>query len=104
MFEEIKKFAIEQVLWAEKNLHGKSGAEKKAAVVKKLDDMITLPSYLEWVDDVIIGKIIDTVCKNLNEIVGHDFGKTEIDEKQEKEITEKIDLSEVKNNGSTGKI
>lgn len=104
MFEEMKKFAIEQVIWAEKNLKDKSGAEKKAAVVKKLDDMITLPSYLEWIDDIIIGKLIDTVCENLNKIIGHDFGKTEIDEKQEKEITEKIDLSEVKNNGSPREI
>ena len=92
MFEEIKKFAIEQVLWAEKNLKGKSGAEKKAAVVKKLDDMITLPSYLEWVDDVIIGYIVDKACEKLNNFAGHNFGELkELTEKQEQELADEIE-------------
>ena len=92
MFEEIKKFAIEQVLWAEKNLKGKSGAEKKAAVVKKLDDMITLPSYLEWVDDVIIGYIVDKACEKLNDFAGHNFGELkELTEKQEQELADEIE-------------
>ena len=92
MFEEIKKFAIEQVLWAEKNLNGKSGAEKKAAVVKKLDDMIKLPSYLEWVDDVIIGYIVDKACEKLNDFAGHDFGKVEgILENQKQELADEIE-------------
>ena len=92
MFEEIKKFAIEQVLWAEKNLKGKSGAEKKAAVVKKLDDMITLPSYLEWIDDVVIGLIVDRACSKLNEFAGHNFGEmNELTEKQEQELADEIE-------------
>ena len=82
MFEEIKKFAIEQVLWAEKNLRGKSGTDKRAAVIKKLDDMITLPPYLEWADDVVIGLIVDKACATLNEFAGHNFGEL-------KELTEK---------------
>ena len=92
MFEKIKKFAIEQVLWAEKNLNGKSGAEKKAAVVKKLDDMIKLPSYLEWVDDVIIGYIVDKACEKLNDFAGHDFGNAEeISENQKQELADEIE-------------
>lgn len=79
---QVKTWTIEQVLWAEKNLKGKSGAEKKAAVIKKLDDMITLPSYLEWADDVVIGLIVDKACATLNEFAGHNFGEL-------KELTEK---------------
>ena len=91
MFEEMKKFAIEQVLWAEKNLKGKSGAEKKKAVVEKLDEMITLPSYLEWVDDIIIGKLVDMACDKLNLFAGHNFGEIELTEKQEQEIANEIE-------------
>ena len=98
MFEEVKKFAIEQVLWAEKNLKGKSGAEKKAAVVKKLDDMITLPSYLEWVDDIVIGYIVDKACEKLNIFAGHNFGALkELTQKQEQDLANQIDDPEVNN-------
>lgn len=71
--EQIKQWTIEQVLWAETELHGKSGADKKAAVVKKLDDMIKLPSYLEWVDDMIISYLVDQACAKLNEMSEHNF-------------------------------
>ncbi len=92
MFEEVKKFAIEQVLWAEKNLHGKSGAEKKEAVVKKLDDMITLPSYLEWADDIVIGLIVDKACEKLNEFARHNFGELkELTEQQAQELAAEIE-------------
>ena len=91
MFEQIKIWAVEQVMWAEKNLKGKSGAEKKKAVVEKLDEMITLPSYLEWVDDIIIGKLVDMVCDKLNDFAGHDFGHIELTETQERDIADEID-------------
>ena len=66
--EEIKKWVIEQVLWAEKNLKGKTGAEKKAVVVKKIDDLIVLPFYLEWLDDIVIGYLVDMACNMFNSI------------------------------------
>ena len=90
MWEDAKKWAIEQVMWAEKNLKGKSGEEKRAAVIKKIDDMIPLPSYVEWVDDIIIGKIVDMACEKLNAFAGHDFGSVELTEKQEQKIADEI--------------
>ena len=90
MFEQIKMWAVEQVMWAEKNLKGKTGAEKRKAVIKKLDDMIVLPSYLEWVDDIIIGKLVDMVCDKLNDFAGHDFGEIELTETQERDIADEI--------------
>ena len=65
---EIKRWVIDQVLWAEDNLRGKSGAEKKEAVVKKLDDLIVLPIYLEWVDD-----LVDQACDRLNAMTNKNF-------------------------------
>ena len=90
MFEQIKMWAVEQVMWAEKNLKGKNGAEKRKAVIEKLDDMIVLPSYLEWVDDIIIGKLVDMVCDKLNDFAGHDFGEIELTETQERDIADEI--------------
>ena len=87
---QIKAWVIEQVLWAEKNLKGKSGAEKKAAVVQKLDELIKLPFYLEWVDDMIISCLVDTVCSKLNEITQHDFSELTLNESQEMELAQEI--------------
>ena len=87
---QIKAWVIEQVLWAEKNLKGKSGAEKKAAVVQKLDELIKLPFYLEWVDDIIISYLVDVVCSKLNEITQHDFSNLNLNEAQEMELAEYI--------------
>ncbi len=87
---QIKAWVIEQVLWAEKNLKGKSGADKKAAVVQKLDELIKLPFYLEWVDDIIISYLVDSVCSKLNEITQHDFSELTLNESQEMELAQEI--------------
>ena len=34
--------------------------------MKKLDDMIVLPASLEWVDDIIIGYLVDKACEMYN--------------------------------------
>ncbi|MBR2207200.1 MAG: hypothetical protein IJ859_00135 [Synergistaceae bacterium] len=101
MFEKIAKFkewiiekAIEQVLWAEKNLRGKTGAEKKAAVVKKLDDMVELPFYLEWADDMVFSWLVDTVCEKLNALTGHKFANLVLSDAQEIEIAGSIEIPE----------
>ncbi len=90
MFEQIKIWTIEQVLWAEKNLKGKSGAEKKAAVVKKLDDLMKLPAYLEWADDLFFSWLVDKVCEKLNAMTEHNFANLTLTEKEEQSIVEEI--------------
>ena len=96
MFEKIRKLkrtVIDLVFWAEKNLDGKTGAKKKAAVVKKLDEMIELPAYLEWIDDIFIGKLVDMACEKLNEFAGHNFKEIEISEKQKKDLADEIEIN-----------
>lgn len=68
MYEKLKVNVVECVVWAEKELSGKSGEEKKAAVKRKLDDMIPLPFYLEWADDLLIDYLIEVVCSQMNAI------------------------------------
>ena len=68
MYEKLKVNVVECIAWAEKELSGKSGEEKKAAVKRKLDDMIPLPFYLEWADDLLISYLIDVVCNQMNAI------------------------------------
>ena len=76
---EIKKWVIEQVISSETEING-SGAEKKAAVVKKLDELIKLPFYLEWVDDKIISSLVDQACEKLNFITRRNFAGLEIND------------------------
>ena len=61
-FDQAKIWAIEQIMWAEVNMRGKTGKEKRDAVIKRLDDMIKLPFYLEWLDDKLIGILVDLCC------------------------------------------
>ena len=74
MWEQIKKWTVEQVMWAERSLKGKNGAEKKKAVIEKLDEMIVLPNCLEWVDNAVLSWLVDSVCDKLNDFAGHGFG------------------------------
>ncbi len=67
----LQKAVIEQVAWAERELKGKTGKQKREAVVKKLDDIITLPAYLEWVDDFLIGYLVDKACEMFNSFEVH---------------------------------
>ena len=85
---QIKHWVVEQVLWAEHELKGKSGTEKKAAVVKKLDELIQLPFYLEWVDDILISYFVDQACELLNAQFSHHFDEADISSIQENKIAE----------------
>ena len=44
--KQIKKWVIENVLWAERELKGKTGPEKRAVIVNKLDDLIIAVSIM----------------------------------------------------------
>ena len=88
--KQIKNWTVEQVLWAEKELRGKTGAEKKAAVVKRLDDLIQLPFYLEWVDDIIISYLVDQACEKLNAISAHTFADIELNDVDKARIAEEL--------------
>ena len=92
--DDIKGKIIEQVLWAENTFCGKSGAEKKAAVVKRLDDLIKLPSYLEWVDDMVISYLVDQVCEKLNQITSHNFEGLLMNDTQKTELANSIETRE----------
>ena len=77
---EVKKWVIEQVISAETNLQDKGGKDKKAAVVKKLDDLIKLPFYLEWIDDKIISSLVDQACEKLNFMTRRNFAGLKLNE------------------------
>ncbi len=85
-----KQWVVEQVLWAENNLKDKTGAEKKAAIVKKLDDMITLPAYLEWADDAVISWLVDQACDKLNGMTAHSFGDVELNDVDKNKVAESL--------------
>jgi len=91
--DNAKKMVVDQVIWAEKELIGKSGADKKKAVVKKLDDMIDLPPYLEWVDDIVIAALIDQACEKLNALTAHNFKDASINEADKANIAGAMEVN-----------
>lgn len=77
--DQAKAWIIEQVIWAETNMRGKPGKEKRDAVVARLDEIIKLPFYLEWLDDKLIGILVDLCCDKLNQIYAHKFADAKPD-------------------------
>lgn len=91
MLDKLKTWVVEQVLWAEANMKGKTGAEKRAAVVSKLDDLIPLPWFLEWMDGPLIGWLVDQACAMLNEAHGHAWGEKGVTKEEQKELAEALE-------------
>ena len=89
-WNDAKKKIIEQVLWAESELLGKTGAEKKKAVIKKLDDLIKLPACLEWADDMAISYLVDQACTKLNEFSAHNFAGLQISNDTKEKFAEEM--------------
>lgn len=74
-YAECKEKIVAGVRWAESEMKGKTGAEKRAAVVSKIDDWIVLPFWLEFLDGPVIGFLIDKICNALNILTDHaDWG------------------------------
>lgn len=70
----LRLWALQIILEAENRIPGQTGAEKKAYVVKALDEFIRLPLWLEPIDSVVFGAIIDVICRRLNSKYGHIWG------------------------------
>ena len=70
----LREWTQQLMLYAENNIPGATGAEKKAYVVGKLDEMVMLPWYLEPFDGVIFGALVDFICARLNTLYGHGWG------------------------------
>jgi hypothetical protein len=72
----------EAVLSVERELGGRTGAEKRKAVTEKLDGMVKLPWALDSVIDAdgkIIGYIVDRVCDVLNILTDGNFAGLTVD-------------------------
>lgn len=89
--KEMKKWVVEKVLWAETELKGKTGAEKRAVVVAKLNEIIDLPWVPEWVEGYAIGWLVDFVCDMLNRLFGHDWRGVNPDEEHTERLAEALD-------------
>ena len=68
----LKAAALQMIVAAETTLPGSTGAEKRAYVVQRLDDMLPLPWYLEALDGPAIGVLVDVICSKLNLLTDHD--------------------------------
>lgn len=99
--KKLKEWTLEQILWAEKNLKDKDGPAKKKAVLAKLDELIKLPCYLEWMDDLVISWLIDKTCKYLNEITAHNFSGLTADTSLKEKVAANIQIFDLANTANT---
>ena len=88
MWSRVKKWVVDAVSWAEREMKGKTGAEKREAVVNKVDALIPLPWFLEWLDGLVIGWLVDKVCEKMNWLTDHNFTGTELTEEQSTKLAE----------------
>ena len=84
-FLMLKTLVVETVLWAEKNLKGKTGAEKKKVVadlVMKKVSALPLPWYLSLIKSVVaprlINYLIDKACEIFNPLSGKNFENVDL--------------------------
>ncbi len=53
-----------------------TSADKKKAAIAYLDAWIKLPVYMEWVDDMVLGWMVDSAVAALNKKYGQEWGLT----------------------------
>ena len=69
----LAKLVVDLVAEAESRIPGETGADKKAYVIGRLDDLAHLPWFLEPFDNAIFEVLIDTACRLLNNWFGHEW-------------------------------
>ncbi|MCR5335375.1 MAG: hypothetical protein K6E42_02335 [Synergistes sp.] len=70
----LRLWVLQIVLEAENRIPGESGSDKRAYVIKALDELIRLPVWLEPFDGMIFGALVDLICSRLNARYGHIWG------------------------------
>ena len=92
MWEKLKKLVVEQVLWAEQHLKGKSGDEKRKTIVEKLCDLVDVPMIPEFVERPakrwVFGYLIDLACEKLNWLTDWAFGDVALSDSQTAAVAE----------------
>lgn len=88
----LKVWALQLVIEAEGAIPGGTGAEKRAYVVKRLDDMVRLPWFLEPFDGPAFGLLVDMACDKLNLLMGHEWDAAELTPEQTRKIAAVIDV------------
>ena len=98
-FFQIKRLVVETVIWAERELGGRTGAEKKDAVVKKVMQLlatwISLPWYASWAKNLVapmlIGRLVDLATGILNFMTDWNFTDVQLTELQIAELACTLD-------------
>lgn len=75
LHKPLANLVVDLVAQAEEKIPGESGAAKKAYVIQRLDDMVTLPWFLEPFDAAVFEVLIDAACRLLNKWFGHNWAQ-----------------------------
>jgi len=63
--------AVERLVADMAEITTPTGKEKREAVIKFIDDTVSLPFYLEPLDGIVVGIVIDAVVRSYNIKYGH---------------------------------
>ncbi|MBR4401338.1 MAG: hypothetical protein IKT09_06535 [Synergistes sp.] len=88
----LKLWVLQMVMEAEDEIPGGTGMEKRAYVVKRLDEIVRLPWYLEPFDGPAFGMLVDLACNKLNLLVGHNWNEAKLTPEQEQKIAAVMDV------------
>jgi hypothetical protein len=93
--DKIKKYAVEQAAWAEREYVGESGSVKRQAVVDKIAGFIDIPAIPDFIEapikKAVIGYFVDLAVEKLNWLSGYNFGDIELSEDETNKLAQTID-------------
>jgi hypothetical protein len=99
MLQKIKETIFRLVQWAEKEMIGKSGKEKRAAVVTKACELTDWPYIPDWIEvmfePVLYGWLVDGACNLWNILFGHAFTSADLTPEQTAKAAELISVTPV---------
>ena len=94
MWDKLKQIKIEAqrwVRWAEEHLKDKSGEQKKEIVLNLLLEKCDIPWVPKFIEKIIYGVVIDSVCRFFNWFTDWDFANVELSEEQMGKIADVLD-------------
>ena len=71
--------------------------------MKKLDEMIKLPAWAEWFDDMALPWLVDAACGLINGEYGHAWGAAVFHKKEIEEAAEAMPTPDAGNAAETPK-
>jgi hypothetical protein len=97
MWKDLVARIMALVRWAEQELKGKTGAEKRNAVIDKAVALINFPFVPDWIETpierIVYGYLIDQGCRWFNVLGDGSFVGLILSNAQQEKVVEMIDMN-----------